>query len=587
VRMLVDDGTLVLEDGRWVAREVGDLPIPPSINALLAARLDRLDPEEQTVIQCASLIGKQFWWRAVVELAPPELSGRVGSHLHSLVRKRLIFPAEPASFVAEDSFRFGHILVRDAAYAAMPKATRAELHERFAAWLESKGAQEEFRGHHLEQAYRARCELGPPDDEIRALGERAATLLAAAGRRAFARDDLPAASTLLEHAAALPLDKAAKAETLLSLGVALRWIGELARAGTVIGEALEHASALGDERLVARVEIEASMLRAATDPSVSTSELVRVAEEASVVFRAANDDVGLAKAWILLAEALWTRGSCGDMERVLEDALHAAESGGAERELRWVMRALMRGALLGPRRVEDAILRCRDLQERGRGDAALSANGDSMLAVLEAMRGAADQARRLYGRSKRTLEETGLKTMLASLQMYAGMAELVSGDPAAAERELRLGYRLLDEMGEQDRLSTTAAYLARALVAQDRFEEADAVARVSEASASEDDLASQVIVRGTRARILARSDDHGAAEPIARDAVELSRRTDLLDIQGDALVDLADVLSAIGRPQEAAAALAEAAALYEQKGNVVSAARALGSRGELVGAGRG
>jgi class 3 adenylate cyclase len=587
VRMLVDDGTLVLEDGRWVAREVGELRIPPSINALLAARLDRLDPEEQTVIQCASVIGKQFWWRAVVELSPPELAGRVGSHLHSLVRKRLIFPAEPASFVAEDSFRFGHILVRDAAYAAMPKATRAELHERFAAWLESKGAQEEFRGHHLEQAYRARCELGPPDDETRALGKRAAALLASAGRRAFARDDLPAASTLLERAAALPLDEAAKAETLLSLGIALRWTGEQSRAATVLEQALEHARALDDERLVARVEIEASMLRAATDPSVSASELLHVAEEASVVFRAANDDVGLAKAWILLAEAHWTRGSCGDMEIVLEDALHAAERGGAERELRWVMRALMRAALLGPRRVDDAILRCRGLQERGSGDSALCANGDSMLAVLEAMRGSADEARRLYGRSKRTLEEAGLKTMLASLQMYAGMAELVSGDPAAAERELRLGYGLLDEMGEQDRLSTTAAYLARALVAQDRFGEADVVARVSEQSASDDDLASQVISRGTRARIVARSDVNGSAEQIARGAVELSRKTDLLDIQGDALVDLADVLTVLGRTNEAADALAEAAALYELKGNVVSAARALGGQRELAGAGRG
>jgi hypothetical protein len=326
-------------------------------------------------------------------------------------------------------------------------------------------------------------------------------------------------------------------------------------------------------------------LRAMTDPQVSTSELVRVAEEAAVVFGRADDDVGLAKAWILLAEAHWIRGSCGDMERVLEDALHAAERGAAERELRWVMRALMRAALLGPRRVEDAILRCRELQERGSGDAALSANGDSMLAVLEAMRGAADEARRLYGRSKRTLEEAGLKTMLASLQMYAGMAELLSDDALAAERELRLGYRLLDDMGERDRLSTTAAYLARALVAQERFEDADVVARVSEASASEDDLASQVIVRGTRARILARSDDTSSAERLARGAVELSRATDLLDIQGDALVDLADVCTVVGKPLDAASALAEAAELYERKGNTVSAARASGAQREVAATG--
>src|SRR6185436_16471596 len=117
-----------------------------------------------------------------------------------------------------------------------------------------------------------------------------------------------------------------------------------------------------------------------------------------------------------------------------------------------------------------------------------------------------------------TLEEAGLKMMLARLQMYAGMAELVSGDPAAAERELRLGYALLDAMGAQDQLSTTAAYLARALAEQQRYEEADLVAGVSETAASDDDLATQVLFRGTRARVLARRDDRAAGR-LAREAV--------------------------------------------------------------------
>ena len=140
-----------------------------------------------------------------------------------------------------------------------------------------------------------------------------------------------------------------------------------------------------------------------------------------------------------------------------------------------------------------------------------------MLAVLEAMRGATDESRRLYGRSKRALEEAGLETCSRACRLYAGMAELVSGDPIGAERELRLGYGLLVELGEHDRLSTTAAYLARALAAQERFDEAGVIARVGEASASENDLASQVIARGTRARIVARGDDRGSAEQIARE----------------------------------------------------------------------
>jgi class 3 adenylate cyclase/tetratricopeptide (TPR) repeat protein len=583
VRMLLDDGALVLDDGRWVARDVGELPIPPSINALLAARLDRLHPEEQSVLQCASVIGKQFWWSAVAELAPEELRSRVGPHLHALVRKRLVFPAESTSFVNEDSFRFGHILVRDAAYATLPKTRRAELHERFAAWLEHRGGYEEIRGHHLEQAYLAHRELGPPNAEIRSLGERAAALLASAGRRAFARDDLPAARTLLDRAAALLSLPEPRAEILLDLGVALRETGDLTRSASVFAEAFEHARALGDDRLSARVQIEQSSLRGMIDTAVSATELAEVAERAIVVFRAEGDDVGLVKAWIHLAEVHWLRGRCDDMERVLEPALQHAEQAGAERELRWVLRALMRGALLGPRRVEDAILRCRELQERAQDDAVLSAQGDSMLAVLEAMRGGAHEARRLYGRSKATLEEAGMKMMLARLQMYAGMAELVSGDPAAAERELRLGYTLLDEMGAQDQLSTTAAYLARALAEQQRYEEADLVASVSETAASDDDLATQVLFRGTRARVLARRDDDAAAR-LASEAVELSRQTDLLGIQGDALIDLADVEAVLGRPQEAASALAEAAELYELKGNVVSAAYAHGRAGEFAGA---
>ena len=577
VRMLVDDGELVLVEGKWIAEEdAGDLRIPPSINALLTARLDRLESEEQTILQCASVIGKQFWWSAVIELVPEELRDQVGPRLHGLVRKRLVFPAESTSFVNEDSFRFGHILVSEAAYAALPKARRADLHERFADWLKRMGGYEVIRGHHLERAYLARRELGPENDEIRALGQRASTLLASAGRRAFARDDLPAARTLLDRAASLPCDAAARAETLLALGVASRETGDLTRAGTVLQEALEGASAVGDERLAARVRLEQSSLRAMTDSAVATSELVSVAESAIEVFRAADDDLGLAKAWIHIAEAHWFRGRCGEMETVLERAVGHAERAGAERELRWILRAMMRAALLGPRRVEDAILRCRELRERARDDAALSANADSMLAVLEAMRGGTGEARLLYGRSKATLEEAGLKLTLGSLQMYAGIAELVAGDPVGAERELRLGYGLLDEMGAQDRLSTTAAYLARALVAQQRYDDAELVASVSEATASDDDLASQVIVRGTRARIMARSvDDTAEAERIAQGAVELSRETDLLGIQADALVDLADVRAVRGRSRDAVAALGDAAVLYGTKGNTVSASRAL------------
>ena len=243
VRMLLEEGALALDDGRWVARDVAELPIPPSINALLAARLDHLDPEERSMLQCASVVGKQFWWSAVAELAPTDVRGRVSSHLHALVRKRLIFPAESTSFVNEDSFRFGHILVCDAAYASLPKERRAELHVRLAGWLDRKGAYEEIRGHHLERAYVTRSELGPIDDETRELGDRASALLASAGRRALGRGDVPAAVALLSRAAELPADESRRLALAPDIGTALTEAGELARAGAPRSDWANRASA--------------------------------------------------------------------------------------------------------------------------------------------------------------------------------------------------------------------------------------------------------------------------------------------------------------------------------------------------------
>ena len=103
-----------------------DLAIPPTIHALLAARLDRLEPEERAVIERAAVIGKEFWRSAIAELTPEEERASSGPRLMSLARKEFIEPGA-SIFPEEDGFRFRHILIRDAAYLAMPKETRAQL----------------------------------------------------------------------------------------------------------------------------------------------------------------------------------------------------------------------------------------------------------------------------------------------------------------------------------------------------------------------------------------------------------------------------------------------------------------------------
>ncbi len=585
LRMLVDEGALEHLEGDAAASVIGPIEVPPTIQALLSARLDRLDPNERAVMGIASVIGRQFGWTGVTELAPVELQPVVGASLQALVRKRMVVPDEP-TLLGDDAFRFSHILMQDAAYRALPRARLAHLHEAFADWLERRlgeraGEYAEILGYHLEQAAAARRQLGPRDARARELAARAGRLLAAAGSRALARDDVPAALSLLERASVLLVDDGVPlVNALLDLAAALRESGQLARADGVLERAIERAGELRRDDLSARALVERSSLRAFVDPDVEAADLLSVAEGAISRFEQHGDDLGLARAWIHVAEIHWMRCRCGDMETVLERALVHAERAAGRREISWILGSLARAVLLGPKPVEEATRRAIEVRERGRGDIVVEAYADSIQAVLEAMRGNGAEARAFYGRTKATLAEVGLNVLLASLQMYAGMAELILADYAAANRELRIGYDALERMGERSYLSTMAAYLARSSYLDGRFEEAARLTHVSEEAASRDDLASQVLWRGTRARLVAQESGNGA-EALVREAIRLSQETDWVDLQADAFVDLAAVLDGLGRSHEAGEAYDTARGLYKAKGNTTSAA-AIASRAAQV-----
>ena len=217
----------------------GRLGIPPTIQALLAARLDGLPPDERTTIECAAIQGQEFRHDAIVGCVPGVVAGRLAEIHQSLVRKDLIRPT------GEETFRFKHLLLRDAAYEALPKEQRAALHERFAEWLETAAPEPaELRGYHLEQAYRYRAELGPVTERAQQLARRAATLLAAAGRRADARSDVHATINLLDRAVRLLPDGDREAVALYpDLGAALAEGGDFQRPK----ELYRAAEKLGDE----------------------------------------------------------------------------------------------------------------------------------------------------------------------------------------------------------------------------------------------------------------------------------------------------------------------------------------------------
>jgi tetratricopeptide (TPR) repeat protein len=532
---------LLAEDGRATQ----DVSIPPTIHALLAARIDRLPDEERAIMERASVVGKEFWHGALVALSPPETN--VAVPLQRLVRKRLVRP-DRSSFPGEDAFRFGHILIRDAAYAATAKQLRAELHERFADWLVAKSSEyDEIVGYHLEQAFRYRAELGRADEFSREVAERAIKHLGSAGRRAFARGDIPAAANLLWRTTALfAEDDSRRFEFLPELGFAYYEMGEFGAAHRFVAEAGEQARRHGDRR----------------------------AERAVAIFEELGDERGLAHAFERLAVFLDYRGQLGAEAKALERALAYAERAGDEHLEAMVRRGRDVVALFGSTPVPKAI---RDVSEtiawaRARNNRNVEARCKRCLAVLYAMAGDTERARDHVSSSEAAYAKLGLPR--SGVKQEAGIIEMLAGDPAAAEHHLRRGYEMLAGVGETGFLSVFAANLAHALHAQGRDGEADEFTRISEGAAAADDVVPQFLWRSARAKVLAQRKEFEEAEALAREAVRIAAETDYIVWGTDTLMDLAEVLRAAGRVDEAISAIQDALALYEAKGDVVSSAKA-------------
>jgi class 3 adenylate cyclase/tetratricopeptide (TPR) repeat protein len=586
LRMLRDQGLLERSDGVWaVTTDIDELQVPATIEALLAARLDRLDDDEQDVVEGASVIGQEFWVGAVESIMPEPAGGSVNAHVQTLVRKQLVVTGE-TEFVGERSFRFGHILVRDVAYARLLKEARSNLHQRFATWLADKvgervGEFEEIIGYHLEQAFQYRRDLGPLDEEGRVLGALAASRLGAAGARAHGRGDLPAGVKLLERAVAMLEPKTpGRPELVQHLGTLLYEVGELERAESVLSEAVEEAAAAGDRRVELRSRVELTNLHVWTAPETGLQEVPRVVEEALPFFEETLDEVGLACALSSLADVLSLTGRSGEMLETLERAFPHAMRAGEEQWRARIMAGLAGAYHAGPSPADQGIARLRQLlEEADVGPTTRAAVEVSAIAGLEAMRGNAEEARTICMRSRAIFEEFGQVNRLVDHGLHAARVEMLADSAETAEEYLRESYGALSEMGEKMVLATVAVELAESLYMQGRFEEALAMANESAELAEDDDAEVQVLSRAMQAKLHARSGSLAEGEQRANEAVERARATDQLNLQGAALLAIAEVLSRAGRPADASAAATEAGRVFEQKGNRVCARRAA----ELVG----
>lgn len=561
--MLMDDGSLRREDGRWLpTRDLTRLRVPPTIQALLSARLDRLRPEERAVLECASVEGKVFHRGAIVDLSAPELD--VPGHIQTLVRKELVRPGR-TEFPGEDAFAFRHLLIRDAAYQGMAKETRAELHARFADWLLGTAAAgtteyQDIAGYHLEQAHRYRRELGPLDERARDLAERSARLLRASGRRALDRGDVPAAVNLLERAAALlPEEHGDRLSLLVDLTQALIEKGDFARAIPRAESVIEAASQRGDRRSEWLARLQLAELRLNTDPGGAAGDQAgETADRAIELFGHSDEHDVLARAWHIRGLVGWIEARSAGTEEALERAVEYARRAGDRRQETEDLSLLVMTAAWGPTPVVDGIRRARDIMERAAGHPKVEAMALATQGHLEAMMGRFDDAREHVRQGREILRQRGMEMLYAATSHAAGFVEMTAGDPATAERTMRDGFDILERLGETAYLSTSAAYIAEALCQQGRYEDAEVFTRISEESADPHDLASQIFWRIARAKVLVRRNLLKEAEKLARDAVLLSEDSDFLDTRIEAVVTLAEVLEATGRSAEVEPRLQEA-----------------------------
>jgi tetratricopeptide (TPR) repeat protein len=438
VAMLADEGLLDAADG--------DLPIavPPTIHALLAARLDRLDDGERAVIETAAIEGKDFARERVEALVGDELRDRVEAHLLALIRMDLIRPAG----AGEGAFRFRHQLIRDAAYDGTSKDTRAVLHERFADRLQEDRSGlpsvDELLGYHLERSVLLRRELGAGEAATAGLAARASASLLRAGRRAAARGEAAAAARMLERASALAPDTE-RPTILVELAGALQDDGELLRAAATARKAVRLARVAGDRRTATRARLaELSVTMGHTQTNLDMAAFESAVMPLISEFELLDDDEGLAAGLRLMAYITMQRYA--DATAYLERAMVHAERAGNRLDAARAAGRLGLLALFGPLPAPEAIERCRALREGVAGHRGTEAALLRYEAVLVAMQGNIDEARALHAEADDIIEDLGIGWFSANKVFTRAPLELLAGAPARAERAARAGLEAFEAM---------------------------------------------------------------------------------------------------------------------------------------------
>jgi class 3 adenylate cyclase/tetratricopeptide (TPR) repeat protein len=570
--------------------DAGSFSIPPTIHALLAARLDRLPADEAQAIGAASVVGREFWREAVAALTAAGEGARLDASLDSLARKQLL-GRERVALMGESGFAFRHALIRDAAYDSLTKEGRAELHERFATWVEGRYQErlvelEAELGYHLEQAYRYRVELAPVDDRASSLARRGARRLESAGRRAsLGREDEAALGLFTRARKLLPDDDPKVARLLLMIGASLEGTANHAQAGEVYGEALDTATRLEDAGIEGRARLGLAHVWFIVEPERPSSEVVAETERAIELLEAAGDDQAIAEAWRLVGESRMYEGRAAQGRIALERALANLDVETEVRSVNAVSFALAMCLIEGPAPLAEAAAFAAERLElaRARGLRSFEADMLHVLGLAEGRRGRFEEGRTALETSCAISDELGLRYMAQWSKQSLGRLELAAGHYRAAEAALRTSYEVLSEMGLRSTLGETAVPLADALHEQGRRQEASELLEAVKDDWVSGDASTEAPRLAVRAKLFAAQgwDEH--ADRAIRRALRLVRSTDWRCLQADTLLARAEVLRLAGRDDDAIASVREAVAVAHAKDYAAAERRAAAELEALTG----
>ena len=572
--MLVDDGVLQRTEQGWRAvDDLAALSVPPTITALLTARLDRLTADERAVLASAAVVGQVFYRAAVTELC--ELGADdVRDRLKALLRKGLVRPAA-SDLPGQDALRFGHVLVRDAAYARLPKAVRATLHERFARWLDKRAtgqAYDDLVGDHLEQAYRNRAELGALDQAARELGREAAERLEEAGRLLLFADD-GAAAGLLERAVRLrPDDTADRWAPELELADALHRNGRLGPAATIAERVRAAATTAGDERWTTHGRLLLAFLRHTTEPEGATEVLRHEAESGLEVFSTWGDDPGLARVHWCLAQVWNMAGRYGARARELALAAEHAERAGDTKQAAFYEGVSLGSVTNGDQPAAVALETARAMGQRAPGRVG-EAMVETAVAYLTMLLGRTDEAATAKRRAERLVGELRSPWLSANYAMTVGEAELTAGSLDEAVRLFAFGCRELEVIGELGVRSTMAALHAHALLLAGDRESGRAQVGAALAAGAADDLLTQGLAAGALAWLAALDGDPDSANQQASAALEQVDCTEQLQCRALMYVACAEAAGVLGDHATARRHRERAIELFAAKENLVAVGR--------------